>query len=33
MKNTKVVFTGIKQVELQQEEIPALADGEILVEN
>lgn len=30
---TKIVFTGVKQVELQQEELPVLADGEILVEN
>ena len=33
MKKTKVVFTGIKQVELQQENLPTLADGEILVKN
>jgi len=33
MEKTKVVFTGIKQVELQTEEIPALSDGEILIEN
>ena len=31
--NTKVVFTGIKQVQLQQEEIPAVGDDEILVRN
>ena len=33
MEKTKVVFTGVKQVELQKEELPVLADGEILVEN
>jgi len=32
-KNTKVVFTGVKQVQLQQEEIPAIGDDEILVRN
>ena len=31
MENTKVVFTGIKQVELQTEAIPTPADNEILV--
>lgn len=30
-KNTKVVFTGVKQVALQQEELPAIGDGEMLI--
>ena len=32
-KNTKVVFTGVKQVQLQQEDIPAFGDEELLVQN
>lgn len=30
-KDCKIVFTGIKQVQLQEEDIPALSDNQILV--
>ncbi|MBE6957463.1 MAG: zinc-binding alcohol dehydrogenase [Ruminococcaceae bacterium] len=31
MENTKVIFTGIRQVELQQDNIPAITDDQFLV--